>query len=62
MWKKINNILFFIGIVAIIVMFYSLDGVLVRCYHPVLGTALRDEYICLGGNHIKQRRQEDTIP
>ena len=25
MWKKINNILFFIGIVAIIVMFYSLD-------------------------------------
>lgn len=25
MWKKINNILFFIGIVTIIVMFYSLD-------------------------------------
>lgn len=25
MWKKINNILFFVGIAAIIVMFYSLD-------------------------------------
>lgn len=31
-------------------------------YHPALGTALRDEYICLEVNHIKRQRQEDTIP